>query len=189
MHQLPNIISILRVFLIVPIAIQLHNEDWISAFFLILVAGLSDALDGFLARAFKWQSRLGSILDPLADKLLLVTLFVLFAYKNIIPNWLAVLVIGRDFVILFGALSYYKLKKNLDIKPLLSSKINTAVQIIFSVTLMYHLAFSELPQKLLEGLLVAVAITTLLSGFMYVICWTRYTIEHIKNNKQEQHNL
>ncbi|HIP94029.1 MAG TPA: CDP-alcohol phosphatidyltransferase family protein, partial [Leucothrix sp.] len=92
MHHIPNIISVLRILLVLPIASLLLDEAWMSAFILIFIAGISDAFDGFLARAFHWQSKLGSMLDPIADKLLLVVIFVTLAYRDIIPNWLAIIV-------------------------------------------------------------------------------------------------
>ncbi len=189
MHHIPNIISVLRLILVLPIAFQLQNEAWLSAFILIFIAGISDALDGFLARAFNWQSQLGSILDPLADKLLLIVIFVSLAYKGIIPNWLAVLVVTRDFVILFGAIIYQWLTRELKITPLFSSKVNTAFQIIFVLALMYHLAISSLSNSLLYVLQIGVATTTLFSGFSYVICWARYTMTYLQKNGTEMEQI
>ena len=176
MHHIPNIISVLRLFLVLPIALELQNEAWLNAFVLIFIAGVSDALDGFLARAFKWQSKLGSILDPLADKLLLIVIFVSLAYKGVIPNWLAILIVVRDFVILLGAITYHYLTRELKVSPLFSSKINTAFQIIFVLALMYHLAINPLSEDLFTLLQIGVTLTTLFSGISYVICWARYTI-------------
>lgn len=174
MHHIPNIISVLRIILVFPIAYFLLNEDWMHAFTLIFIAGISDALDGFLARTFHWQSELGSILDPIADKLLLVIIFVTLAYRGVIPNWLAFLVIARDVLILSGAISYQWLTQDLKIAPLLSSKINTALQIVFVLVLMYHLAIATLPQISMYLLQIAVVITTLYSGVKYIICWMAY---------------
>jgi len=174
LHNIPNIISVLRILLVLPIAHLLLDEAWKSALILIFIAGISDAFDGFLARAFHWQSKLGSILDPLADKLLLVVLFVTLAYQNIIPNWLAFMVIARDIIILLGAITYQWLTKDLKIAPLLSSKINTALQIVFVLGLMYHLAISPLSQNLLLVMQILIVMTTLYSGVIYIICWLGY---------------
>ena len=157
-----------------PIASLLLDEAWMSAFILIFIAGISDAFDGFLARAFHWQSKLGSMLDPIADKLLLVVIFVTLAYRDIIPNWLAIIVISRDILILSGAIFYQWFTQDLRIAPLLSSKINTALQIVFVLGLMYHLAISPLPQMLMFILQILVVMTTLYSGVKYVICWVAY---------------
>jgi len=159
---------------VLPIAHLLLNGAWKAALVLIFIAGISDAFDGFLARTFHWQSKLGSILDPLADKLLLVVLFVTLAYRDIISEWLAFLVIARDVIILFGAIAYQRLTRDLKIAPLLSSKINTALQIVFVLGLMYHLAISPLPPNLLLVMQVLVVMTTLYSGIAYVVCWLGY---------------
>ncbi len=167
-----------------PIAYLLLSEAWAQALVLIFVAGVSDALDGFLARTFHWQSELGSIIDPIADKLLLVIIFVTLAYRGIIPNWLALLVIARDVVILSGAISYQWFTQDLKIAPLLSSKINTALQIVFVLMLMYHLAISSLPLELMLLLQIAVVVTTLYSGVKYIICWSVYYKKYrIKQSK------
>lgn len=156
------------------------------AFILIFIAGISDAFDGFLARAFKWQSTLGSFLDPLADKLLLGVIFISLAYKGIIPNWLVILVITRDIIILLGAGFYQWMTQELNISPLFSSKINTALQIIFVLVIMYHLAIEPLPEAITLGLQLVVAFTTLLSGFLYVKYWLRYTISHVVEKREQQ---
>ena len=174
MHHIPNIISVLRILLVLPIANLLLSEAWMPAFVLIFIAGVSDALDGFLARAFHWQSRLGSMLDPIADKLLLVVIFITLTYHDIIPNWLTVLVISRDVIILLGAISYQWITGNLKISPLMSSKINTALQIVFVLGLMYHLAISPLPEIILSFLEISVVATTIISGVNYIVSWTGY---------------
>ena len=179
MHHIPNIISALRVLLVLPIAHQLLHGAWGNAFVLIFIAGISDALDGYLARNFKWQSKLGAFLDPLADKLLMTVLFVCLAYKDIIPNWLAILVVSRDFIILLGAMIYHWVTRDLRMSPLLISKANTAMQICFVLALMYHLAIDPVTDIILNILQYGVAITTLLSGILYMIHWSRYTIRHL----------
>ena len=178
MHHIPNIISVFRIFLVLPIAIQLHQESWRLALVLIFIAGISDALDGFLARKFNWQSRLGSFLDPIANKLLLIVIFVSLAHKELIPIWLAFLVVARDVVIVTGA-SFYQWKTHaLEISPLVSSKINTAVQVIFVLGLLVHLAVLPLSGSLLLGLKIAVAVTTIVSGILYVNCWSQNCKNH-----------
>ncbi len=180
MHHIPNIISILRILLVLPIAIQLYNEAWMSAFVLFFIAGVSDGIDGFLARAYNWQSKLGSMLDPIADKLLLVVIFVTLSYKGVIPVWLTALVVLRDIVIIMGAMTYHWLTRELTITPLFSSKINTALQISYVLALIYHIAVAPLSESLLSALQTGVAITILFSGISYVITWSRHTINFYK---------
>jgi len=186
LHQIPNIISLIRAILVFPIGFLLYQEAWLDAFILIFIAGVSDGIDGYLARTFHWQSRLGSILDPLADKLLIVIVFIILAHKGIIPSWLATLVIARDVIILAGAVSYQWLTKDLVVSPLWSSKINTALQIAFVLAIMWHLAISPLNEYILAYGQIAVAMTVLISGYYYIKCWTSYYIENLKREKQQQ---
>jgi len=153
-----------------------------SAFVLIFIAGLSDALDGYLARAFSWQSNLGSFLDPIADKLLLIVFFVLLSHKNIIPIWLTGLVVGRDIIIVVGASFYQWKTRALKMSPLISSKINTAMQVIFVLFMLIHLAVLPLPNYIIQGLVLMVALTTLVSGALYVINWTHYYNNHLSQS-------
>ena len=103
------------------------------------IAGLSDALDGFLARRFNWMSKLGATLDPLADKLLVAAMFVVFTIQEYIPLWVAIIVLGRDFVIIAGAGVYKLLYEEVEISPTFVSKANTAMQIIMLLALMLSL--------------------------------------------------
>jgi len=186
LHHLPNIISIIRILLIFPIVYLLYQELWLNALILIGVAGVSDGLDGFLARAFHWQSRLGAILDPIADKALLVILFVVLAHKGIIPLWLTLLVVARDVVILGGATVYHFVTRSLEMAPLFISKINTAVQIAYIVVVMYHLAIEPIPPNWLESLMYLTAFTTFLSGVMYVVIWSGYTRTKLANKEKQK---
>lgn len=180
LHYLPNIISIIRAILVLPIALLLLEESWVNAAILIFIAGISDGIDGYLARKFHWQSELGAILDPLADKLLIVIIFIVLAYRGIIPVWLTGLVVGRDLIILTGAMLYRWLTQNLEIKPLFISKVNTALQILFVLLLLYHLTIQALPLVVLHMSEWLVAAAAIVSGISYVIYWTGYYKKHIK---------
>ena len=183
MHHIPNVISVLRAILVLPIAMLLMREAWIEAFVLIFIAGVSDALDGYLAKTYHWQSHLGSILDPLADKLLIVIIFITLANKGIIPSWLAIIVIARDSIILVGVISYQWLTKDRKVSPLFSSKVNTALQIIFVLGLMVHLAILPLPNTLLNSGQYVVAAMAIYSGLSYVICWTGYYLNYLQDSE------
>jgi cardiolipin synthase len=102
-NALPNYLSALRILLVIPIAWLLWQQQVMSAFWLMLVAGLSDALDGFLARRYGWQTELGSLLDPLADKFLVAAMYLVFTLHELIPVWLVALILTRDVLILLGA--------------------------------------------------------------------------------------
>lgn len=147
------------------------EEKFSSALLLVAIAGLSDGLDGFLARHFHWQSRLGSILDPLADKLLLVATFATLTYMQLLPLWLLLLVFGRDLLIVCGALAYHIKFGEYELSPLWSSKINTVFQI--ALVLLVIVQQEWLPQvaawsTILIGLVVA---SVIISGSEYIMVW------------------
>lgn len=139
MHYLPNIVSVLRMLLVLPTAWCLWHGEIALALALMAVAGISDGLDGALARRYNWQSHLGSILDPLADKLLVAVTFIVFTYQNHIPVWLVFLTIGRDLVILVGGTLYRIVFGAFEIRPTLISKANTAMQIVTLILIMLYL--------------------------------------------------
>jgi len=172
-RDIPNVISVLRILLVLPVIYLLLHNRFREAMLLFFVAGVSDALDGFLARQFDWRSRLGGILDPLADKFLLVSVFLCLGWLDALPWWLVGLVILRDLVIVAGALAYHLTVEKLEAEPSLISKLNTALQILLALLVVYDLGFAELPRPLLWGMVYAVALTTVLSGIDYVVSWSR----------------
>ena len=180
--NIPNIISIIRILMVFPIVLLIWNKVYDTAFILMIIAGLSDGLDGFLARAFHWQSKLGAMLDPAADKLLLVSIFIVCGLKGFLPWWLVSLVILRDVIIVTGTFLYQRVTQDKDIRPLFISKVNTALQITLAVAALYQEATASLPEYLILILIWVVAATTLASGIAYVTIWTRNTLEHKKNN-------
>ncbi|MFP6795438.1 MAG: CDP-alcohol phosphatidyltransferase family protein [Pseudomonadales bacterium] len=180
-RHIPNVITLFRLALIFPIAWFIWNGDYAEALILMLIAGLSDGLDGALARGYRWTSKFGEMADPLADKLLVGVVFVLLTIQGHIPFWAAVIVIGRDLVIVTGAATFRHLFGALEIDPTLISKINTGLQVIVLVLKLIEL--SELKYLAdLAGLLVnpagiwLVAGFSLVSGFDYVITWSRRAV-------------
>jgi cardiolipin synthase len=164
---IPNLISLARL-CAVPIAVWLVlREDLRWAFWLFLGAGLSDAVDGWLARRGAY-SRLGAVLDPLADKLLLTSMYIVLAAVRLLPDWLAILVVFRDVVIVGGIILITVMGETVLIAPLFISKLNTALQIALVALVLLLSGFGwhwGIPLKALIG---CVAITTLVSGAMYV---------------------
>lgn len=171
LRSLPNIISALRIVLVGPIAWCLLSERYEEALLLFLIAGISDGIDGYLAKHFSWQTRLGSILDPLADKLLLVTTYLALARLEVVPIWLAVAVVARDVVVVAGAFAFHSLIGRYEMAPSLISKLNTVAQIGLAVAAVASLSVLPLPPWLLHGLILLVFATTLLSGADYVWTW------------------
>jgi len=184
MRSLPNIISTLRIFLVIPTVYFLLNDRYSYALLVFLIAGLSDGLDGYLARRYGWTTRLGSFLDPMGDKLLMTATYFVLGWLGHLPVWLVAVVIGRDVVIVLGALAYRLLVQDISMKPLLISKINTLCQITLALLMLYSL--SELPMAasapvewLTQGLVYVVFITALLSGIAYVYIWSRKTAQDV----------
>ncbi len=175
--DIPNLISILRMALAVPVVVALLTQRFELALIFFLVAGISDGLDGFLAKQYGWSSRLGGLLDPLADKLLLVTALLALGWLGAVPVWLVAIVILRDVVIVTGATVYnYRITK-LDANPTLLSKINTVVQIALVLAVMLNHGIVSLPAWFFQGLIWATLITTVSSGANYVWVWSRHAAQ------------
>ena len=173
LRQLPNVITIARILLVAPLVWLLHEADYRSAFWLALVAGASDGIDGFLAKQFDWRTRLGGLLDPIADKLLLNACVMALWSIEALPGWLALLVVGRDLLILGGATAYHFLVKPLNASPSLLSKLTTVVQILLVLAVLTRLAWHWPPMALIQPLLMLAAVLTVASGAHYVIQWSR----------------
>lgn len=169
--DIPNAICVLRMALVAPIVGTLLTGHFALGLALVFIAGLSDGLDGWLAKRFDWRSRLGGLLDPLADKLLLVSLFVTLAWLDLFPWWLAGVVIGRDLVIVTGGIVYSWLVGPVQPEPSRASKFNTLAQLALVICLLAQQAL-QLPLGAvitLGGALVLV--TSVVSGMDYVIRW------------------
>jgi cardiolipin synthase (CMP-forming) len=171
MILVPNLISLSRL-LSVPVAVWLIIAGHTTvAFWLFVAAGLSDALDGFIAKRYGARTVLGGFLDPLADKALLVSVYVTLGYEGHIQLWLVILIVFRDVLIIGGALLYQTLTQALRMEPLAISKINTAAQIGLAALLLARLGLGFEDHGATEILVHVVAATTLLSGAAYVIKW------------------
>jgi cardiolipin synthase (CMP-forming) len=172
-RQIPNVISSIRILLVAPIAVALVNHQLATTIALFGVAALSDAADGFLAKRYGWQSELGAVLDPLADKLLLVTVFVTLAYLKLVPLWLMAAAVVRDVIIVLGALLYRYCFGPLSVRPSIVSKFNTLCQAAFILAVVGRAEFS-LPSAWVVMLLGAlVFVTVVVSGIDYVLIYGR----------------
>jgi cardiolipin synthase len=172
--NIPNLITLGRI-LLVPIVVWAiaSGTMWI-AFVLFVVAGVSDAVDGFLAKRFGMASELGAYLDPLADKALIVSIYLTLGIYGAIPRWLVILVVSRDILIVGGIMLSWLVGKPLKIKPLVVSKLNTAAQILFACVVLGSLGFDINADKLTLGLMALVTVLTLLSVAAYVVEWVRH---------------
>jgi cardiolipin synthase len=172
--DIPNIITVFRFLLVPPMVLLLLNHKTGAALIVFGVAGFSDALDGFLAKRYGWASRMGALMDPLADKLLLVASFVTLGWLGWIPLWLVALVILRDLVIIIGAMIYHWCVEYIDTAyPTLVSKLNTFAQILLVLAVMFSHSVQALPFLLINVLLYSVLATTIWSGLDYVWIWGR----------------
>jgi cardiolipin synthase len=172
-RHLPNIICVLRIVLVWPIAAALAQREYLLALALFIVAGLSDGIDGYLAKRFNWTSELGKFLDPLADKLLLVTVFVEAAWLGMAPWWLTSAVVARDVLICLGAMAFRLLIGPLRGRPTVSSKINTAMQLLYPMAMLVNAALGFPPREVLDALAILVFLTTVFSGLNYMAVFTR----------------
>src|SRR5689334_20021063 len=144
------------------------------AFLLFVAAGVSDAIDGFIAKRFNMASELGAHLDPLADKTLIVSIYVALGVTDAIPRWIVILVVSRDILIIGGVMLAWFLGQPMTVKPLLVSKLNTAAQIVFACLVLAALAFGFDAEIAETGLMWLVAALTLTSVGFYVREWWRH---------------
>jgi cardiolipin synthase len=172
LRWIPNAISLLRIVLVAPVLILLARGDFGAALLLFLIAGSSDGLDGFLAHRYGWQSRLGALLDPIADKLLVAGMFIMLAAIGLIPVWLAVVVLLRDVVIVSGAAAYHFLIEPVEGEPTGISKLNTTVQLLFLVFVLSRAAFGWPGEIAVTVLGAATFVTVFVSGIDYVLRWS-----------------
>ena len=175
---LPNAICIVRVLLVAPIVLMLLDERYVAALVLVAVAGFSDALDGFLARAFDWRTPLGSLLDPAADKLLIVSVFLTLAVQGLVPALMTIVVVVRDVVIVGGAAAYQWLIAPVEGEPTVISKLNTAFQLLFVLCTLTVAAFAWPAEVISTVLGAAVLFTSLTSGLNYVVGWSKRALRN-----------
>ncbi len=178
--MLPNLISLARL-LAVPFAVYLILQGAFTAtFWLFVAAGLSDAVDGFVAKRLGMESTLGGWLDPLADKVLLVSVYIALGHAGHLPTWLVILVVFRDFLIVGGVLLIFVINGGLAPRPLYVSKINTAAQIALVAVVLGGLGIDPDVMAAIPPLVWIVAATTLASGGSYLVNWARQDrAEHV----------
>jgi cardiolipin synthase (CMP-forming) len=170
-RHIPNIISVLRILLVAPIAMALKDQRLALCIGLFALAAISDVADGFLAKRFGWQSELGGMLDPIADKLLLVTVFIVLSSLKLVPLWLTATVVARDVIIVSGAAAYRMVVGPLTAHPSFVSKINTLTQAAFILAVVSRVRFSLPPEWLVTWLGALVFATVIVSGMDYVLVY------------------
>jgi cardiolipin synthase len=172
--SIPNLITLIRI-LLVPLMVWLIASDAVRvAFWLFVAAGLSDAIDGFLAKRFGMATELGAYLDPLADKAMIVSIYVTLAITGAIPVWLVILVVSRDIMIVSAVILSWLVGRPVRLKPLTVSKLNTVAQILLVAVALGSRGYRFDAEPFLSLLMAVVAALTLLSIGFYVAAWVRH---------------
>jgi len=172
--SIPNLITLGRILLVPIVVWAITSGQMRIAFLLFLIAGISDGVDGFLAKRFHMKSELGAYLDPLADKALIVSIYVSLGIAGALPIFLVILVVSRDIMIISAFMLSWLVGKPMPIKPLMVSKANTVAQILLAVLVLAEQAFgfqAAIGSEIMMGL---VAVLTLLSVGFYLAEWVRH---------------
>ncbi len=173
LRWVPNAICIVRILLVAPIISMLLDGRFGVALSLIVIAGVSDAIDGYLAKHFGWRTRIGGLLDPAADKLLVTGVFFTLTYLGLVPLLLTAVVVTRDLVIVVGVLVYRLWIGTVKAAPTKISKLNTACQLMFLVMTVTHAGFGWPPDISLTVLGASIVFTSVTSGLNYVLGWSQ----------------
>ena len=180
--QLPNLITISRIALAPVLILLLKDHEYAASLAVFVIAGVSDGLDGFIAKRFHFESRLGSILDPLADKILLLSSYVMLTLLDHLPFWLMLTVAFRDLLIVGGYLVYTSMVGPVQMRPSWLSKFNTFMQIALVSVILAQQALHWVYPPAIEALIYAVLLTTVASGGHYL--WTWLVIKEVEPMKQ-----
>ena len=172
--SIPNLITLARILLVPVIVWAIASNQMQIAFALFLIAGLSDLVDGFLAKRFGMATELGAYLDPLADKAMIVSIYVTLGIADVIPRWLVILVVSRDIMIVAAIMLSWLIDKPVKLKPLTVSKLNTVAQILLALLVLASLSIGFDAEIAILALTMLVAVLTLLSVAFYVAAWVRH---------------
>ena len=170
--NIPNLLTGIRLLLIPLLIYLLLTRHFDYSLYLIIVMGLTDAVDGWLAKKLDCVSRFGGFFDPVCDKVMLVSATITLAYMGLLPLWLVALIVARDLIIVVGGLAYYICISEFRAHPSMLSKINTFFQLLLAVIVIYS-QINIVPMQWIEWLIFIVALTTFLSGVAYIITWGR----------------
>ena len=183
----PNLISAMRIILAPIFVIYLINDHLIPSLIVFIIAGASDGIDGLVARIFDQKSKLGTYLDPIADKVVLVSAFVGLSVKELIPAWLAVTVISRDVMIFLGVLILFLHNTDVAVRPTISSKITTCFQFI-TVIIAFTQKYSDYLAISYSYLVYITGFLTIISGLQYMYTWFKLMSEGVENLTDQTEN-
>ena len=182
--MIPNFLTVMRIFLAIPIVWLILNERYSAVLWLAFIAGLSDGIDGWLARKLNVLGRFGAIADPISDKVMLVSSYVALAIVGVLPWWLTMIVVLRDLVIVSGAVAYHLLFGRYDMAPSLWGKLSTLVQIVFVLVMLAQQVYPVFPDISLQIGLWLVVVMAFISGGNYVYVWGG---KALAKHKEKQH--
>jgi cardiolipin synthase (CMP-forming) len=176
--NIPNLISIMRLTLVPLVVWAISQQHYTIAFWTFVIAGVSDAIDGFIARQFNMHTELGAYLDPLADKALLMSIYVTLAITHAVPLWIALVVFSRDVMIMGAVVVSWLMEKPIEIRPSILSKANTTAQIAFAALILAGLSLNYALDNIINTTIWGVAATTVLSALHYLYEW----LNHMNQN-------
>jgi cardiolipin synthase len=176
--NIPNLITMFRIFMVPLVVWLIIGEQMAAAFWVFLLAGLSDGIDGFIAKRFDQQTLLGAYLDPLADKALLVSIYVTLGLQLHIPNWLVIMVVSRDILIVSAVILSWMLDRAVTMRPLFVSKANTTGQIVLAGLVLVDVGFGLDLTVSRQMAVVAVAVLTVASAIAYLIGWLEHMAQY-----------
>lgn len=177
LSSIPNILTVSRLVLIAPIVYFLVKHQYETALIIFFIAAFTDAIDGVIARRFGWQSRFGSVMDPLADKAMMISAYLALGWAGLLPGWIVALVLFRDVLIIGGATTYHMTIGRVSMEPSILSKLNTFVQSMLALLVVLFQLMSDVNEQIIPMLIYLTAVTTVTSGFSYVRVWSRRAIE------------
>ncbi len=189
MVYVPNILTLARIAMVPWLIVLLQRQEYTASLIVFVVAGLSDGLDGYIAKRFNAHTQLGAILDPLADKALLVSAYLMLSLVGEIPFWLMIVVVFYDIVIIGGYLIMFLLYGSIKMEPLKISKVNTFSQILYIVVVLAAAAFALQIGLALSLLAYLVLITSVWSGSAYVAIWSLRTMQNPELLKSDNDKL
>ncbi len=172
--NIPNLLTLARFCLVPVVIVMITSQAWMSAFLVFVLAAITDAVDGYIARQFNQRTELGAYIDPLADKALLMSIYITLAIVGVIPIWLAIIVVARDIMILGAIMVSWLLNNPMTIEPLKISKANTFAQIAFAAMMLGTLAFQMSNPLLQLSLTIMVALLTISSMGAYLWLWLKH---------------
>ncbi|MCH7865379.1 MAG: CDP-alcohol phosphatidyltransferase family protein [Proteobacteria bacterium] len=171
--NVPNLITLARLFSVPVVVWLILDGDMLVAFWVFLVAALSDAADGIIAKQFDSETVFGAFLDPIADKALLVSVYLTLGHQGYLETWLVIMVVFRDLVIVGGAILFHTVTLSLTMQPLLISKVNTFMQLVLAIIVLGMEGFKMVDGMAIDIIAYIVVVTTVWSGVGYVVKWSR----------------